>query len=141
MTLHRLLSGKGGSVPEVHADATLQEVIDQLEFDDVGTLVVTDGRRRVLGMMSEREIARGLKTFGRDVVEKPVRELMSRTVVTCDASEPVSTVLRLMDAHQIPHVPITKGGVVCGIIDMHDIVKYRLDAIDAVASALKAPAP
>jgi CBS domain-containing protein len=127
-------------VPVVHADATLQEVIDRLEIQDVGTLAVTDGRKRILGLMSVRDIARGLKNFGRDVVEKRVRDLMSRTVVTCDVNEPVSAVLKLMDQYEVPHVPVTRGGVVCGVIDMHDIVKYRLDAIDAVASALRAPA-
>jgi CBS domain-containing protein len=139
MTVQRLLKSKGAFVPVIHSDTTLQDVIDRLEFDeDFGTVVVTDGNKRILGIMSERDIARGLKTYGRDVLQKPVRHLMTRKVVTCDAKEPFSTVLGLMEKHKIPHVPITRDGVVCGIIDMHDIVKYRLDAIDAVASALKA---
>jgi CBS domain-containing protein len=141
MTIQRLLRSKGASVPAIHADATLEEVIDRLELDeDFGTVVVTDGQKRVLGLLSERDIARGLKMYGREVLQKPLRDLMTRKVVTCEASEPLSTVLELMDKHKMPHVPITRGGVVCGIIDMHDIVKYRLDAIDAVASALKASA-
>lgn len=141
MTVQRLLRGKGAFVPVIHSDATLQEVIDQIEIENVVTVVVTDGHNRIVGVMSERDIARGLKTYGGNVVERPVRELMSPKVVSCDASEPFSTVLELMDKHQIPHVPITRGGVVCGIIDMYDIVKYRLDAIDAFANALRHPAP
>jgi CBS domain-containing protein len=142
MTVQRLLKGKGAFVPVTHADATLEEVIDRLGSDeDLGTLIVTDGDKRLIGVMSERDIARGLKAYGREILERPVRDLMTREVVTCEVSEPLSTVLDLMDKHNIPHVPITRGGVVCGIIDMHDIVKYRLDAIHAVASALRAPAP
>jgi CBS domain-containing protein len=142
MTVQRLIRGKGAFVPVIHSEATLQEVIDRLECDeDFGTLVVTDGQKRIMGIMSERDIARGLKAYGCDVLQKPVRDLMTRKVVTCEVSEPLSTVLELMDKHKIPHVPITRDGVVCGIIDMHDIVKYRLDAIDAVASALRAAAP
>jgi CBS domain-containing protein len=142
MTVQRLLKGKGAFVPVTHADATLEEVIGRLGSDkDFGTLVVTDDEKRLLGILSERDIARGLKTYGRDVLERPVGDLMTREVATCEVSKPLSAVLELMDKHNIPHVPITRDGVVCGIIDMHDIVKYRLDAIHAVASALRAPAP
>jgi CBS domain-containing protein len=138
MAVQRLLKGSGASVPVTHADATLEEVIDCLECDEgLGTLVVTDGEERLLGIMSDRDIARGLKTYGSDVLQRPVRDLMTREVATCEVSEPLSAVLELMDQHNIPHVPITRDGVVCGIIDLHDIVKYRLDAIDAVASALR----
>jgi CBS domain-containing protein len=142
MTVQRLLKDRGAFVPVSHADATLGEVIGRLETNEnFGALVVTDSQKRLLGIMSDRDVARGLKTYGSDVLQRPVRDLMTREVVTCEASEPLSTVLELMDKHNIPHVPITRDGVVCGIIDMYDIVKYRLDAIDAVASALRAPAP
>jgi CBS domain-containing protein len=138
MTVQRLLRGKGAFVPVIHSDATLQEVIDRVDIDeDFGTVVVSDDHKKILGIMSERDIARGLKTHGRDVLQKPVRDLMTRKVVTCDVSEPLATVLALMEKHKIPHVPITRDGAVCGIIDMYDIVKYRLDAVDAVASALR----
>ena len=138
MTVQRLLRGKGALVPAIHSDATLQELIDSLDMDDdFGTVVVTDDQKRISGIMSERDVARGLKAYGRDVLQKPVRDLMTRRVVTCDVGEPLATVLELMEKHKVPHVPITRDGVVCGIIDLQDIVKYRLDAIDAVACALK----
>jgi hypothetical protein len=39
-------------------------------------LVVTDDNHTILGIIGERDIARGLERFGRNVVDKPVRELM-----------------------------------------------------------------
>ncbi len=103
-----------------------------------GALVVTDDNHSILGLITERDIARGLKTFGRNVVDKPVAELMTQNVHTCDIDQPVEDVLRLMDDKQIQYVPITRHGQLYGIINMLDLVKYRLSEIDAEARALKA---
>ncbi len=100
--------------------------------------MVTDDNQTILGIITERDIARGLKTFGRNVVDKPVGELMNRTVETCDVNQSVEAVLRLMDERQIQYVPITKNGALYGIINMLDLVKYRLSQIDAEAAALRA---
>ena len=138
MTVQNLLKGKGTFVPVIPADVRLQDVIDQLELDKTGALVVTNEDRGIIGIITERDIARGLKTFGRNVVEKPLRDMMTRDVFTCDVSQPLTAVLELMDKHQIQYVPITENGKLCGIINMLDLVKFRLDEIENEAKALKA---
>ena len=138
MSIEALLKGKGRFVPIISSGVIIKDVIDKLEIDKAGALVVTDDNHTILGIITERDIARGLKTFGRNVVDKPVHELMSRTVLTCDVHQSVESVLRLMDEHQVQHIPITKNGVLYGIINMLDLVKYRLAQIDAEAEALKA---
>lgn len=137
MTVRRLLQGKGTFVPTIRSDIRLSDVIDQLEVDDAGALVVTDDDKEILGLISERDIVRGLKTHGRDVVDEPVGELMSKDVITCDIGEPLSRVLELMDRHQIRHVPITANGELHGIITMLDVVKYRLMELQCEADSLR----
>ena len=97
-----------------------------------GALVVSDDGRKILGIISAGDIVRGLKTFGRDVVDRPLGDLMTRNVISCDIGEPMSRIYELMDLHQIRHVPITQSGELCGIINMLDVVKYRLDEIKAM---------
>jgi CBS domain-containing protein len=138
MSIRTLLSRKGRFVPIISSEVTIADVIDKLEIDKAGALVVTDDNHTILGIITERDIARGLKRFGRNVVDKPVRELMSTNVRTCDVDEPVESVLRLMDEFQIEHVPVTKDGQLYGIINMLDLVRYRLNQIDTEARALKA---
>jgi CBS domain-containing protein len=137
MTISKLLSGKGSFVPVIRSDLTLNDVVDQLDLDNVGALVVTDDNKSILGIITERDIARGLKTYGRDVVDKPLRELMTKDVISVDVGEPLSTVLGLMDQHQIHYVPVTEDGSLCGIINMLDLVKYRLVEIETEANSLK----
>jgi CBS domain-containing protein len=138
MSIQALLKSKGRFVPIISSNVTVADVIDKLEVDKAGALVVTDDSQQILGVITERDIARGLKRFGRNVVDKPVAELMTRHVHTCDAAQSVEDVLRLMDGQQIQYVPITKNGQLYGIINMLDLVKSRLDEIDAEAKALKA---
>lgn len=138
MSIQSLLKEKGRFVPIISSNVRVSDVIDKLEVDKAGALVITDDDQRILGIITERDIARGLKTCGRNVVDKPVAELMSRIVRTCDVNQSVEDVLRLMDDHQIQYVPITKDGLLYGIINMLDLVRYRLAQIDAEAAALKA---
>lgn len=138
MSIQALLNAKGRFVPLISSNILISDVIDKLEIDKAGALVVTDDNQTILGIITERDIARGLKTFGRNVVDKPVGELMTRNVQTCDVNQSVEAVVRLMDERQIQYIPITKDGTLYGIINMLDLVKYRLSQIDAEAAALKA---
>jgi CBS domain-containing protein len=138
MTVRHLLKSKGTFVPVIRSDLALQDVIDQLQIDEAGALVVTDDNKNMLGIITERDIARGLKRFGRDVVDRPLKELMTRDVISVDIAEPVTTVLELMHKHQIHYIPITENGALAGIVTMLDLVTYRLAEIEVEANALKA---
>jgi CBS domain-containing protein len=138
MTIRRLLKNKGSYVPSIRSDASVRDVLDQLDLDNAGALVVTDDDENILGLISERDIVRGLQKDGIATIEAPVRSLMSNVVHTCDINEPLSNVLELMDKHQFRHVPIKDGHRLCGIINMLDVVKYRLHEIQNEADALKA---
>ncbi len=137
MTIRNLLKSKGSYVPSIGSDATVRHVLEQLDLDDAGALVVTDDEEKILGIISERDIVRALKTQGLGAFDQPARTLMSNVVHTCDIDEPLSRVLELMDEHQFRHVPITSNSRLCGIIHMLDVVKHRLVEIKAEADALK----
>lgn len=138
MTVRQLLRGKGNFVPYVHSESTIADVIELLEADDAGALVVTNDQQTILGIISERDVVRALRTRGPDITHHPVSELMTTDVITCDLSQPIEKILELMDEHQIRHVPIVKDGELRGIIDMLDLVRYRLARLESEADALKA---
>lgn len=138
MTIRHLLQNKGSYVPSIRSDASIREVLDKLDLDNAGALVVTDDDENIVGLISERDIVRGLQKEGITTVDAPVRRLMSNVVYTCDVNDPLSNVLELMDKHQFRHVPIRDGQRLCGIINMLDVVKYRLREIQREADALKA---
>lgn len=138
MTIRRLLARKGAFVPSIRSDATIADVVEQLELDDAGALVVTDDGRRIAGIISERDIVRGLQQRPREeLMRLPVSALMSRQVYTCDIAEPMTAVYELMNRCQIRHVPVTEHGELRGIITMLDVVKYLLNEARLEADSLK----
>ena len=138
MTVRLLLKNKGTFVPVIRSELTLKDVIDQLQIDEAGALVVTDDNQKMLGIITERDIARGLKAHGIDLLDRPLAELMTRDVISVDVGEPLTNVLELMHRHKIHYVPVTENGSLAGIINMLDLVKYRLAEIELEANALKA---
>ena len=137
MSVKLLIKGKGSFVPVIRSDLTLNDVINQFDIDNVGSLVVTDDNREILGIITEHDIARGLKEHGRNVVDRPLGDLMTKDVITVDINETLTRVLELMDQHRIHYLPVTERGSLCGIINMLDLVKYRLAEIELEAKALK----
>jgi len=137
MTVQKLIEGKGSFVSVIPSNVNVDAVINQLEADDVSAIVVSDDNQNILGIISGVDIVRGLKTFGRNVGDKSVGELMTRKVITCDIAEPLSKIYELMDQHQIRHVPVTKDGRLRGIINILDVIKYRLAEIQQEAESLK----
>jgi len=137
MTVRRLLERKGYFVSVARPDARVQDIIDQLERDDVAAVVISRDGKIIDGIISTRSIASGLKHLGRDVVDRPVGDLMAREVVTCDIGESISKIYELMDEHQVRHIPIIDAKGLCGIINTLDVIKYRLDETQSEATALK----
>lgn len=137
MTVRKLLKEKGNFVSVADPGSKVQDIIDQLDRDDTAAVVISGDGRTVDGIISTRSIARGLKAFGQGVVDRPVGDLMTREVITCDIGEPLNRLYELMDEHQVRHIPITEGGELRGIINTLDVVKYRLGEINAEAEAMK----
>lgn len=137
MTVKQLIQDKGSSVSVIDPDVKVQDVMDQLEQDEVSALVVSRDNKTVLGIISGGDVVRGLNRVGPDIVNHPVHDLMTENVICCDIGEPMQKIYQLMDTHQIRHVPIIENGELCGIINMLDVIKYRLREMEAEAEALK----
>lgn len=137
MTVRKLIGSKGNFVPIIRSNSIIADVVEVLEADDTGALVVTDDERSILGIITERDVARALQRHGEDVLRVQVADVMERDVVTCDLGQPIKSILELMHQNQVRHVPITENGELCGIINMLDLVKFRLDELETEANALK----
>ncbi len=138
MTVERILKEKGSHVPTVVPEARIADVIAALEAEDVGAVVVSGDGQRIEGIISERDVVRGLQRFGPEVLGHPARDMMTADVVTCTADDRVAGVMALMDARKIRHVPVIDDGKLAGIVSIRDIVKLRLDEVQAEADAMRA---
>lgn len=137
MTVRKLLGSKGNFVPFIRPDSTIADVVEILEVDDAGALVVTRDEKAIEGIITEKDVVHALHIDGPEVLKRSVADHMTRDVITCERGKPITAILQLMDEHQVHHVPITENGELCGIINMLDLVKYRLSQIEVEANSLK----
>tara|TARA_R110002110_G_scaffold403511_1_gene621347 strand:- start:273 stop:707 length:435 start_codon:yes stop_codon:yes gene_type:complete len=137
MKIETLLKEKGTFVSIATPETKVQEIMDQLEYDEVSAIVVTDDDDSIRGIVSGGDVLRALNRIGPSCLERPVSEVMTTEVFSCDSSEPLSKVYGVMDTNRIRHVPIVKDGHLCGIINTLDVVKHRLREIAWEAEALK----
>ena len=84
MNVETILRNKGNSVATIQRDATVAEAVDILNRKRIGALVVSEDGDGVDGILSERDIVIALAVHGEDLLARPVGDIMTRTVITCD---------------------------------------------------------
>jgi CBS domain-containing protein len=137
MTIASVLQGKGSTVETISAGATMYDVVRKLGEKRIGALPVVEGKQ-IVGIISERDVIYRLRDQGPEVLEWPVSRVMSSPAATVDSDTDVLSALGLMTERRIRHLPVVEGGQLRGIISIGDLVKYRLDRIEAEADAMRA---
>jgi CBS domain-containing protein len=137
MTIASVLHGKGSAVETIAANATLFDAVRRLGEKRIGALPVVDGGR-ITGIISERDVIYCLRDHGPDVLEWPVSRVMSSPAITADSDTDVLAALGLMTQRRIRHLPVVEGGEIRGIVSIGDLVKYRMERIEAEADAMRA---
>lgn len=130
MIVKAILSNKGGSVITIEPTATLETAVKTLAEHKIGALIVLGPDRRVIGILSERDIVRVLAEQGAGVLTQPLAQIMTRKVVTCSQMETVGTIMERMTTGKFRHVPVIEQDQVVGIISIGDVVKHRLWEIE-----------
>jgi CBS domain-containing protein len=137
MNVEAILRGKGKSVVTVAPTASIAEAVAQLRKMGIGALVVSGDGASPEGMLSERDIVRGLAQEGTRLLERRVEEIMTRAVVTCGLADLLADLMALMTERRIRHIPVVHNGRLAGLVSIGDVVKNRLDEIEAEAHSLK----
>jgi CBS domain-containing protein len=97
---------------------------------------VVDGDQ-IVGIMSERDVIYCLRDHGAEVLDWPVSRVMTSPAITAEPGTAVLSALGLMTERRIRHLPVAEGGRLIGIVSIGDLVKYRMDRIEAEANAMR----
>jgi CBS domain-containing protein len=100
-------------------------------------MVVSEDARTVLGIVSERDVVRGLADRGPSIMSEPVSAVMTRDVVTCTPRDGVKQLMAEMTRRRIRHLPVLSDGRLCGIVSIGDVVKNRLEEMETETNVLR----
>lgn len=136
MTIASILGGKGREVVSVASTESVTRAVALLAEHRIGALpVIDDGV--VVGVFSERDVIRCVAGGSMDALDRAVSTAMTAPAVTAAPGDSVLAALSLMTHRRIRHLPVVDGSAVVGIVSIGDLVKYRIDRIEAEAAALR----
>ncbi len=137
MKVKAMLAVKGSKVTTTRPNATIATAIRMMKLEGIGALVVSDDGEALGGIISERDIVRGLVEHGHELLEMQVSELMTRAVKTCTPESHIKDVMVEMTRSRVRHLPVLDGGKLCGIISIGDVVKNRLDELETETNVMR----
>ena len=136
MTIAAVLGNKGSAVETIATDDCLYDAVRKLGEKRIGALPVLEGGR-IAGIISERDVIYCLRDHGPEVLDWAVARAMSAPAITVDPSTDVLVALALMTQRRIRHLPVIERGELKGIVSIGDLVKYRMERIEAEAEAMR----
>ena len=135
MTIAAILQSKGSEVLSVRGDTPVSEAVALLAERKIGAMPVVEGGR-VLGIMSERDVIYCLKSDGAAVLDWTVERIMTAPAITVTPGSEIMSALALMTRRRIRHLPVVEGEALIGLVSIGDLVKFRMDKIEAEAAAM-----
>lgn len=137
MRIADVLKNKGAGVLTVGPDMTVADLLDSLVTRNVGAMVVvTEGEP--IGIVSERDVVRRLHEFGADLLGRPVSDIMTSQIITCTPADELDSLSALMTTNRVRHVPVLENGHLSGIVSIGDVVKTRMEELEAQHEHLEA---
>jgi signal-transduction protein with cAMP-binding, CBS, and nucleotidyltransferase domain len=135
-TLDHLLKPKPRSVWSVGPADSVAAAVRIMADRDIGCVVVLDGGKPV-GILSERDCARRVLLAGKPADGTPVKDVMSRDVVTVDLTHSFADCLRLMHRHGVRHLPVMNRGEVAAVVSVRDLMSEAVEHHAKIIAALE----
>lgn len=138
MKVSVILHKKGSSeIATIQPDAAVSDAVRELSRRRIGALVVSRGGGEIAGIISERDVVRRLGEEGPGVLTRLVSDLMTPKVETCTEDDTAFDLLDRMTGGRFRHMPVVGAdGRMAGILSIGDVVKARLEEIEAENAAM-----
>ncbi len=130
-SVQMLLDRKSPGVITVEPGVTVRAAVSVLNAHHIGAVVVSSDGSRVEGILSERDVLRGIDDHSEGFLDMSIGEVTTTDVLTCTTSDSIRSAMDSMTRLRVRHLPVTQTGRLTGIISVGDLVSYRLDAVES----------
>ena len=115
-------AGKGGRTHGVAPGAPVREAVAAMVREDIGSVVVLDGEA-LAGILTLRELLKGLDALGTRLLDTPVREVMNPSPAVVHPEDSADGLRAMMTERHVSHATVLKDGRLVGIVSFHDIAR------------------
>ena len=127
----------GGAVIYTSPETTVARAAQQMVEHNVGSILVLDRRRQLVGIFTERDLLHRVVVENRSADATRIGDVMTRDVYVVSADTPRGDVLRLMNQRHIRHVPVTENDRLIGVISLRDILRFEVQEKEFEIEQLK----
>src|SRR5262249_51419071 len=113
-------------VISIATDDTAMVAAEEMRISNIGFLPVCDQQCRLVGTLTDRDIALRVVAEGR-ATSTQVENIMTRNVITCSPEDPLEHAEDLMSAHKVSRIVCLEGGEIAGVISLSDIARVASD--------------
>lgn len=114
----------GDEIPICNKDTLMIDAVLEISSKRLGAVVVLDQNKRILGIVTDGDVRRGVQKFGKKLFEMKASEIMTLSPKTIQEDDLAATALSKMQKYSITSLIVPdKDGTIKGIIHIHDILK------------------
>jgi CBS domain-containing protein len=103
---------------------TIQDALDIMLQKNIGALLVVDGKGKLLGIFSERDLLKKVAGLYDSYASLPVGNFMTVNPESVSSKDPLGFALHKMDIGGYRHMPIVDEGKPIGVISVRDMLRY-----------------
>lgn len=136
MTIARIIEGRQQDIVSCTTHMTVEEAARLLAERRIGAMPVYENGT-IVGIFSERDLLYSISRNGAASLFLQVREVMAAPAITINPQTEVNEALSLMTQRRIRHLPVEDSGAIVGFVSIGDLVKYRIELIEAEAEQMR----
>jgi CBS domain-containing protein len=137
MNAATILKFKGSRVVTSTANRSLLDIAELLTQHSIGCIVIVGEDDRIAGIVSERDLMRAIGRVGPKVLDMPVSDFMTKSVVTAGKADTSERLMSEMTVHGFRHIPVVEMGQLVGLISIGDLVKMHIADVEMEATATR----
>ncbi|MFI5224582.1 MAG: CBS domain-containing protein [Nitrospirales bacterium] len=136
MNVATILKQKGSGVFTTTSDKSLLDIAKLLQQHGIGCIVIVSDDR-IAGIVSERDLLRAIGQAGPKVLEQPVSDFMTKTVIAAREADTVDQLMAEMTKRRFRHMPVVEKNRLIGLVSIGDLVKVQISEIEMEAAATR----
>ena len=135
-TVRDMIRKKGNEVFTIAPEATVFEALKTMAKHNIGALLVTS-EGEMAGIISERDCVRKVEIMGRNANDTKVSEIMTKDVITVEASQPLEECMSLMIEKNFRHLPVCEGKDLLGVLSVRDVLREVIEVQQMMLAELE----
>ena len=116
MIVEDLIAGTRADVPTVLPEHSVLETARLFGQRKIGVIIVCGNNGLIKGVVSLGDIAYAIGKDGASVLDRPVKEIMTAEVVSCEPADDIESAIHKMNDLGVRHLPVVEDSRVVDVV-------------------------